>query len=53
MKQKITKEHTKAPASIIEGYDCKEHCRTCPFPGGKCFQSKYSTKKQSKKEDYS
>ncbi len=26
---------------ITEDYDCRFDCRSCPFPGAKCFPSKY------------
>ena len=26
---------------ITDDYECKKDCRNCPFPGAKCFSSKY------------
>ena len=26
---------------ITEDYECRKDCRNCPFPGAKCFPSKY------------
>ena len=26
---------------ITDDYECKKDCRNCPFPGAKCYQSKY------------
>lgn len=26
---------------ITEDYECKKDCRNCPFPGAKCYQTKY------------
>ena len=26
---------------ITEDYECMKDCRNCPFPGAKCYQSKY------------
>lgn len=26
---------------ITDDYECKKDCRNCPFPGAKCFQTKY------------
>lgn len=26
---------------ITDDYECKKDCRNCPFPGAKCYQTKY------------
>ncbi len=26
---------------ITDDYECKKDCRNCPFPGAKCYPSKY------------
>jgi len=31
--------------SIIDGYECYEYCRVCPFPGAKCYKRKNLQKK--------
>jgi hypothetical protein len=30
---------------ITDDYECKKDCRNCPFPGAKCYQSKYERDK--------
>lgn len=31
-----------APFKLIsEDYECSRNCRNCPFPGAKCYSSKY------------
>lgn len=27
--------------AITDDYECKRDCRNCPFPGAKCYKSKY------------
>ncbi len=33
--------------SITDDYECKKDCRNCPFPGAKCYPSKYEPHKKS------
>lgn len=32
---------------ITDDYECKKDCRNCPFPGAKCYPSKYETHRRS------
>ena len=27
---------------IREDYECRQRCRVCPFPGAKCFLTRYA-----------
>lgn len=27
---------------ITDDYECMKDCRNCPFPGAKCYQTKYN-----------
>lgn len=35
--------HTEVDTNkrITDDYECRKDCRNCPFPGAKCFSSKY------------
>lgn len=34
-------EQKAAEKTITEDYECRKDCRNCPFPGAKCYPSKY------------
>ncbi len=43
MSQLNTSSHAENDTNrlITDDYECKKDCRNCPFPGAKCYQSKY------------
>lgn len=42
MENTLVQEPRQSPDKLItDDYECHKDCRNCPFPGAKCYQTKY------------